>query len=677
MKTVLILFLTSVLYYSAGAQKMSWRDYSDIADKSYKAQDYGAAAKNYKQAWQKKKSHNDLLYKAGESYYLVKNYKEAANAYSKLLKNTKQFADVSFKYARALKQDGQFELAKAEFEKFIANYKAEDKPQIAEAVKREIEGCNLALQNAVNTNITISYPGTVINSSYQDFAPVPFTENVLYFSSTRKGKAKIYRSEFEGGVWSKPTIPDIFPKDETGHIANGSFSEDYKRFYYTICREVETSKGKESKCNIYVAINQNGKWSEPLKMRPYINDTAYTNTQPFVVQSNGKEIMYFSSNRPGGLGGSDIWYTERELNTDDLDFTVPRNCGPQINSQGDEKTPWYDVSTSSLYFSSNGWPSIGGFDIFKSRGQAKTWEANVNLGQPLNSSADEMYYIKKPGSSSGYFASNRTWPAYKNTTENEDIFSFESNAGENIISGNITEATQNKPLADVRITVYEVFPDGRDNMFDTKIWPQGKYSFSLPPNKKYKLKAELFEYNNQFYRFETIENAGNKISYDIVMTKDTSSILKASDLAVKENPKDVKTKTKPPQAKPVTPKPAPTKEKPETVTPPKENVLINPTSPTSMIDKRTRTFIKEGQYFLIQLAAARNPQVESPQFLKAKSLGSLEREPVDNKDMERVLLAWWATRKEAFDALAKVKRIGFKTAFVTRHEDGYRKAILR
>ncbi|HMG15299.1 MAG TPA: hypothetical protein VK590_07640, partial [Saprospiraceae bacterium] len=87
MKTVLILFLTSVLYYSAGAQKMSWRDYSDIADKSYKAQDYGAAAKNYKQAWQKKKSHNDLLYKAGESYYLVKNYKEAANAYSKLLKN--------------------------------------------------------------------------------------------------------------------------------------------------------------------------------------------------------------------------------------------------------------------------------------------------------------------------------------------------------------------------------------------------------------------------------------------------------------------------------------------------------------------------------------------------------------------------------------------------------------
>ncbi len=670
MKSVLILFLSVVLSSSGSAQKMSWRDYSDIADKSYKAEDYSAAAKNYKQAWQKKKSHNDLLYKAGESYYLVKNYKEAANAYSKLLKNNKQFADVSFKYARALKQDGQFEQAKAEFEKYLSTYKGEDKPQIAETVNREIEGCNLALQNAVNINVSITYPGTVINSTYQDFAPVPFTDNVLYFSSTRKGKAKIYRSEWDGGSWSKPTIPDIFPKDETGHIANGSFSEDYKRFYYTICRDVETGKGKVSKCNIYVAINQNGKWSEPLKMRPYINDTAYTNTQPCVVQSNGKEIMYFSSNRPGGLGGTDIWYTERDLNTDDLDFTVPKNCGPQINTSGDEKTPWYDNSTSTLYFSSNGWPSIGGFDIFKSRGQGKTWEKNTNMGQPINSPADEMYYIKKPGSNSGYFVSNRTWAVYKNTTENEDIFSFESNAGENIITGNITESKLNKPLADVRVTVYEVFPDGRDNLYDTKIWPQGKYSFSLPPNKKYKLKAELFDYNNMFYRFETIEKVGNKITYDITMSKDTSNIIKPSDLAIKEKPAELKPTKKPIITKPET-------VKPEINAPVKPDIGLNTSTPSLIIDKRTRTFIKEGEYYLIQLAAAKHPQIESPQFIKVKALGSLEREPVDDKDMERVMLAWWATRKTAFDALAKVKRIGFKTAFVTRHENGYRKAILR
>lgn len=667
MKTVLILFLSIGIGSTLWGQKMSWRDYSDIADKSYKAEDYSSAAKNYKQAWQKKKSHNDLLYKAGECYYLTKNYKEAANAFSKLLKNTKQFTDISFRYARALKQDGQFELAKAEFEKFISNYKAEDKPQMSEIVNREIEGCKLALQNVVNTNVSISYPGVVINSTYQDFAPVPFSDNVLYFSSTRKGKSKIYRSEWDGGNWSKPTIPDIFPKDETGHIANGSFSDDYKRFYYSICRDVETGKGKESKCNIYLSINQNGKWSEPLKMRPYINDTSYTNTQPCVVQSNGKEIMYFTSNRPGGLGGTDIWYTERDLSTDDLDFTVPKNCGPKINSLGDEKTPWYDLSTSSLYFSSNGWPSIGGFDIFRSRGQGKNWEANINLGQPINGPADEMYYIKKPGSTNGYFVSNRTWSGYKNTTENEDIFSFESNAGENVISGNIREANLNKPIADVRITIYEVFPDGRDNLYDTKVWPQANYSFSLPPNKKYKLKAELFDYNNLFYRFETIEKAGNKITYDVVMSKDTSAILQSSDLVIKEKPTAVK-----PMAKPTV-----IKAKPENVVQPTKEIGLNTESPAVKIDRRTRTFIKEGEYYLIQLAAARNPHVESPQFEKVKSLGSLEREPVDDKDMERVMLAWWATRKAAFDALVKVKKIGFKTAFVTRHEDGYRKAILR
>ena len=665
MKNQLTLILLLFFTFTVSAQKMSWRDYRDIADKAYKVEDYSTAAKNYKQAWQKKKSNNELLYKAGEAYYLTKNYKEASSSYGKLLKNTKEFSDISFKYARALKQDGQCALANIEFEKFINSYNGADKPQMTQIVQTEIEGCNLALNNPVNTNISISFPGTVINTSYQDFAPVPYNDNVLYFSSTRKGKSKIYRSEYDGANWSKPTLPDIFPKDETGHIANGSFSDDYTRFYYSICKEIETNKGRESKCNIYVSINKNGKWSEPLKMRAYINDTAYTNTQPCVIQSNGKEIMYFSSNRAGGQGGMDIWYTERDLSTDDLDFTVPRNCGPKINSFADEKTPWYDISTSSLYFSSNGWPSVGGFDIFKSRGFGRDWEANTNLGQPINSSADEMYYIRKPGSSGGYIVSNRTMNPYKMSTENEDIFIFESTIGENVLSGKILDAKKNKTLTDVRVTVYELFPDGRDNLYDTKIWPEGRYSFSLPPNKKFKLKAEKTDYSNIFFRFETIEKPGNKISYDLLMAKDSSSFLTPLDLVVKEKPGPVKTVNKPQPEKLKVKDPEPKKE-----------VAVN-NSPTTTISTRPRTFIKEGTYYLIQLAAAKYPILDGPKFNKARKMGWIESEPVDNKDMSRVLLAWWPEKHQAFDVLRIVKRYGFKSAFVTRHEDGYRKAILR
>jgi tetratricopeptide (TPR) repeat protein len=516
---------------------MSWRDYSDLADKSYKDGDFGAAAKNYKAAWQKKNSKIDLLNKAAQCYYQIKNYKEAASAFEKVSKKSKVFPGSILDYAKALKQDGAYQKSIDVFESYIKNYSGDNKPQQQEIVNREIEGSKMALawiQDTASSAYKVKYAGQVINSSFTDYAPVPFGDNVLYFSSNRKGKSKIYKSEWDGSSWSKPSIPSIFPKEEKDHFGNGSFNSDFSRFYYTKCIEVPGKDGPVSKCDIYVIIKNGEKWQEPLKMRDYINDSIATTTHPNVSQFGNKEILYFSSNRPGGYGGQDIWYSERELSSDDIDFTVPKNCGPAINTFGDEITPWFSSLEGKLYYASSGMPGAGGLDIFYNQGMGKDWKKSINMGFPVNSPADDFYFIKNSDFSSGYLVSNRTFGDLKKTTDNEDIFRFDYINYQNIFSGKIFDDQSDKLLKDARVTIYELYPDGTDKLVDTRISPLGDFAFAVDASKKYKAKFEKFDYSPQFFRFTTTDTKGNKINQNINLEPEKEAIIATTETKIQE-----------------------------------------------------------------------------------------------------------------------------------------------
>jgi len=102
-----------------------------------------------------------------------------------------------------------------------------------------------------------------------------------------------------------------------------------------------------------------------------------------------------------------IWYTSRDLNSGDIDFTYPVNLGKQVNSIRDEISPFYDDTKGILYFSSNGHVGLGGWDVFKVNGLEKKWEQPENLGLPINSSADDFYYVLKPSRTGGFLVSNR------------------------------------------------------------------------------------------------------------------------------------------------------------------------------------------------------------------------------------------------------------------------------
>lgn len=153
----------------------------------------------------------------------------------------------------------------------------------------------------------------------------------------------------------------------------------------------------------------NGTWTEPVSLGAEVNDPKYTSTQPAIglnTQKKGEEIIYFVSDREGGKGGYDIWYTS--FDNRNKTYKPPVNLGSEINTSGDEVTPYVDAQTQTFYFSSDGWQGLGGLDIFKSIGGMKKWTHPVNLGYPVNSNYDDLYYVLSPSNKdNGMIVSNR------------------------------------------------------------------------------------------------------------------------------------------------------------------------------------------------------------------------------------------------------------------------------
>ena len=288
----------------------------------------------------------------------------------------------------------------------------------------QIDGCAFAqsAKDKKNNNIQISLLNNTINTNNNEFAPIPFSDNSLYFSSYSAGTSKVYRTEkLTASTWKSPRMPSIFKENiDKSNFGNGSFNPDGKRFYFTQCLQ---PLNDNSAWEIYVMYEERGNWSKPVKLPETINLKGYNNTQPYVAVGEKEEVLFFVSNRPGGLGGLDIWFTVRNLETNE--FSNPENLGENINTAEDEQSPFYHIFSKTLYFSSQGRLNAGGFDIFKSEGNKNEWAKAENIGFPINSSADDLFFTISEEQGGGYFISDRIFGNEKKTEGNDDIFYYE------------------------------------------------------------------------------------------------------------------------------------------------------------------------------------------------------------------------------------------------------------
>ena len=402
--------------------------YLNFGDEKFQKGDFVNALDYYKQALELDSNAVAINWKYAETLKAYKDYEKAAKYYEIVFhkEGTKIYPASLINWALMVKQNGDYDLAIELFKKAKNIYSKDKKSYNYIKAKRELESCLWAksyVQPSIDL-ITHPLPSTV-NTENSEFGH-SISNGILYFSSLRadsiNSKEEVLSPTYTTSLYSsKITTDGQFEENqkvanlvsEKSNSGNGSFSIDHKRFYFSIC----SNDNFNYTCKIAVAQVADGKWISVDTLGEIINEKGANTTMPHIANWNGKETLFFSSDRAGSEGGMDIWFSQISNGNQ---FSKVKNL-KEINTVENDICPWWDVTSNSLYFSSSWQNGFGGLDIYKSN-YTNQFSIPENIGKPYNSSANDLYFFKQNDTS--YFSSNRKGVKYsKNPTCCSDIFS--------------------------------------------------------------------------------------------------------------------------------------------------------------------------------------------------------------------------------------------------------------
>lgn len=636
-------------------EKLSAKKHLKLAETLMLENKYALAGQHFEDAWSLKPKKLEYLHSAAQAYLKAREYRKAAEAFG-TLKDNKFFPKARLQYALSLQQNGQYDEAIPEFLLYLNSYNEKDREAMQERIESYINGCSLAIRQGDSTEskkLAVEHLTERINSPDNDIAPIPFGDDILYFTQFNENGSKFLRSQWSNTEWTTAQNVANLPLLSNATFENGAFSPDGSRFYCTQCQIVPLKKGKQKTCAIYVLKRSDKGWSTPTKLPERINTEGALTMQPFVFNKDGKEILVFASNRTGGKGGMDIWNTTRDLKGDS--YSEPQNMGDEINTADDEATPYYDVEENALYFASNGKTGFGGLDIFKSKGLENKWGEAENLGAPFNSGADDYFYIKNKSLTGGFFVSNRSIGMEKISSRDDDIFYFKLNDKIELnIAGKILEKESKSLMENARISLYE--KRGKENnkrLLSSLMSADGLYDFSIIPQKNYHLEVEKEGYQIMNYVFNTKDSL-KSIYHEFNLEKYVLLASNKIEVLKKEVDK-----------KPIENKPPATKADKE---PKKDNDKIASKTPTKSKDT-------EGVTYKVQILAYEYlDNTNRKRLSRVDDLGDFDTEKasVGGKTFTRVMLASYESFEKASSVLKKVKDRSLSDAFIIRYENGKR-----
>lgn len=423
-----ILFIAFLIFSLQTAFAQNYKQLIKFADKNYDAGDYYSASIYYKQALDIDSLDINIVWKYAECLRLYNDYEKAEYYYDKIYyrEQSKLFPLSLYYLATMQKYNGKYKEAQKNFKLVTKQFSSKKKSFEYLKARQEMQSCAFAMKSQKKD--TVGYKmynaGEKINSTDSEFGSA-WIDSTLYYTSLRaenvKGdfeihdpnyKIKIYSNEKQGKEFGKTISLDTLINSVMTHNANGCFNSDQSRFYFSRC--------DGPLCKIVYCDIKNGKWSEPKEVNGGVNKEGFTSTQPMVARVGDREVLFFSSNMDGGEGKMDIWYSE--IGTSGT-HTKAKNAGKNVNSIDDEITPFYDVEENVLYFSSNWHEGFGGFDIFKVNGELNKLSQPVNIGFPVNTQWNDMYYAVYPSQYVGFITSNRKGSYFKKSpTCCNDIF---------------------------------------------------------------------------------------------------------------------------------------------------------------------------------------------------------------------------------------------------------------
>lgn len=416
-----ILNIILVLSVSMPAlQGQTLRAFLEAAENSITDKNYYAAQSYLGEALQFDTSNVDIRYQYAKALDEFNAYSQAEKQYLKVVEqdDDNNYPLSMFELAQTQQELGKYEESKTNHELFISEYTGEEDYLLKannslSQVRWALQQDSVPLMNAEVTRLSDE-----INTAYSEFAGNSFNED-FYYSSLRfealeeeiqpnRIYAKILKADDD--TVAGEVIEDGELNDSQFHVAHSAFSPVRNVMVYTICDYLSAS---DIRCDLYTRTVEEWIYGPEEKLPNFINAPTHTSTQPHIVKDPNSEdlIVYYASDRPHPSGedyGMDIY---RTIMRTDGTFTEPENV-TDVNSRGDEMTPFYDSNSKTLYFSSDSGMGYGGFDVFRSVANGEGFQDRVNLGSEINSSYNDIYYVVNPDGDEAYFSSNRIGSNY-------------------------------------------------------------------------------------------------------------------------------------------------------------------------------------------------------------------------------------------------------------------------
>jgi len=511
---VLFIFRVLVLCLFCSLSGASWaqsiKRILKTADKYYDHGFYYEAANRYQEAARKSPNNLAITYKIGLAY-LKSRYKHRAMPFlEEVYENTQDSTStLVFHLGLAYQYNQKFEKALEYFHYYRKN--AEN----TYTVDRHIQQCNIGIEYVNNPKNVEIRNLKKLNSNNQDYAPL----------ITSDGKSLIFTSRREGSTGGRKAYDDNYYEDiyivkrhKGDWLIPKKISTNINTHYHE-CGAAISPDGKtlfiyvdEGDGDIYYSTYQDKEWSTPFPLNQHVN-SPFRELSVSVNQAGDR--LYFSSNRPGGFGGFDLYVSRKDRRGE---WGPPENLGPKINTESDEDAPFIHPSGKSLFFSSKGHMGMGGYDIFQSRNYQEKWTTPINMGYPINTAQDDIYFVTSADNAYGYYATAR-----EDGLGGNDLYVINMKPKKvapkpvaaqapvkntTLFVGQVTDASSGQP-----VFAELVLSDNRKNIVIDRQYADattGKFKISIPEGENFGLTVEAEGYLFYSTNFGTDQLQGKK-----------------------------------------------------------------------------------------------------------------------------------------------------------------------
>ena len=485
---LIITLLSGTLHAQQQHVGSNLRSLSKRADLQYEHFAYSEAIQLYTRLYERDSTDTHAIGRLADSYRKLNEPGKAVHWYALLdsLQADSMSTEAVLHYAQTLSQLQQYDKAHDWYARYDQAVASDSR-----AAKKMQTISNLHLLLRDSTLIEVN---TIpINSVEADFSPVLLGDQLIFVSARpakrlvkhdynwhEKSYLDLYTVTYnqDDNTWSaiSPFHKEVNTRFHEGPLV---FLDKGKKMIFTRNNyhkgKFNTAEDGTNHLQLYMASHDPDKGWEDLQPLPF-NDAEFSTGHP-AISADGR-TLYFASNRPGGMGGTDIWKVRYSQGT----WSDPENLGRPINTEGEEMFPSI-APDGSLFFASDGHGGLGGLDLFITYPQGKAWTEPQNPGYPLNSSRDDFGITFLPDGLKGFFSSNRD---KKGRGHDDDIyaFSFKAPLPEDLLV-EVRDSSTNQPIPGAQLSIAA----GQEQKTEQRSNSKGQSTFRITPGQDYTLAA--------------------------------------------------------------------------------------------------------------------------------------------------------------------------------------------